>query len=154
MKVGYTAFVTYKRPCVDFHRRLLIKLFADMLCRLVIFLLLYHLFENLGSLIEVIPDATKFSQRAEVWSFQLVQIMMKIVTAFDEIWRIALYCKLYFTSDWVIELEINENIIGAFFQPIFNSDNFEFFRILFAEWLKLFVNSHDFLLFGWDLTSH
>jgi len=155
VEVSQATFITDKRLQINFHDCLLAQLLTNMLCWLVmLFLFLYHFLIDLGPLVKIVPDAAELSKRAKVWSLELIQVMVKIIAAFDKIRCVALYCQLYFAKYKVVELKVDKNVISTLLQSILYSNHFKFFRVLLADLLDLFINSNNLFLFRWNLAAH
>lgn len=67
----------------------------------------------LNSSVKRIPDAAKLGQRTKVGSLQLVEIVMEQVAALDKVRGLRFDCKLDLAEDFIVELYVDEDVIGA-----------------------------------------
>lgn len=79
---------------------------------------------------------------------------MKIIAVFGEVRDMAIYCQLYFAEYLIVELKVDQNIIGTFLQPIFYPNHFQLFRLLYAYLFDLFINSNNFILLRGNFAAH
>lgn len=88
-------------------------------------LLLDEVFIYVGSAVKGIPNAAKFSERAEVGPLKLIDIVMKEVATLDKVRSTGLDGQLYFTEYGIVELDIHQNVVGPLLQTIFDPNYFK-----------------------------
>ena len=70
---------------------------------------------------------------------QLIDVVLKQVTTFDEVGSMIVDGQLDLTKDGIVKFYVDKDIIGSTLESIFNSHYFELVWILFAYPLYLFV---------------
>jgi hypothetical protein len=72
--------------------------------------------------------------------------MMEHVAAFNKIGGAGLDSELNFAKDLIVKLNIDEDVVCAFLQSIFNPDNLHFLGIFTIYSDYFLVNLYDFSL--------
>lgn len=76
---------------------------------------------------------------------------MEKVAAFDKIWDSRFDGELHFADDFVVESQVQKDIVCSWTKPVLYSNYFQFLRSLTAYSLNLFVDLKDLLLPRWAL---
>lgn len=79
---------------------------------------------------------------------------MEQVAALDKVRGLRFDCKLDLAEDFIVELYVDEDVIGAWLQPVLYADDLHFFGVILADSLELFVDAHNLLFLGGALASH
>ncbi len=111
-------------------------------------LIVNELGKNIGLSLTVSPNTANFHERSKLSSFQFVNEVIDFIWAAHEFRLRSVDCDLDFAVDAIIELSIYHNVVSSLLEPIFNSDDFEFFGIRITQSLKLLKNFEYLLLFG------
>ena len=78
---------------------------------------------------------------------QLIDVVLKQVTAFDEIGSMIVDGKLDLTKNGIVKFYVDEDVIGSTLESIFYSHYLELVWVLSTYSVYLFVNSDYFSFF-------
>jgi len=79
---------------------------------------------------------------------------LKSLTAFNKFWSLWVYRQLNFTKNWFVKTSVNQDIVCAFFESIFDSYYTQNMGEISTNSVQLFVNGDDFLLLWRIFASH
>ena len=104
--------------------------------------------KSFGSRFKIVPDITHLRQRTKNWPFELINVVRKAIRALNKFgFWFAYHFKLNFTDNFVVEPDINQNIVSSFPEPIFDSNNFHFLGIWIADVNYIFEEGDNLFLF-------
>ena len=103
--------------------------------------------EGLAACVEVVPDVAELGDGSEDGAPELVDIMRKGVGALDELGLgLVVDLQLHLAGEYVVELEVDQYVVGALPQPVLHPHYLHLLGLLGAQHVDFAVDSHDFLL--------
>ena len=78
---------------------------------------------------------------------------MIFIGTLHEFGIVSVDCDLDFAVDEIVELGVDHNVLGSLFEPVLDSDDFEFLWHNYAHFLQLIKNLDHFFLLGGILAS-
>jgi hypothetical protein len=101
----------------------------------------------------VSPDTAHFHERSELSPFQFVNKVINFVGTTHKFRLRSVDCDLDLAVNNVVKFGIDQDVMGSLFEPVFDSDDFEFVRNLITHSLKLLENFEYLFLLGRILAS-
>ena len=84
--------------------------------------------------LKIVPNTAHLRNRAEDRPLQLINKMAKFIRTLNELsFGLVYNLKLNLAYNFLIEFDVDQDIVSAFFESVFNSDNFNFFRIVVTD---------------------
>ena len=81
--------------------------------------------------------------------------MRKTIRALNKFgFRLTYHFKLNFTDNFIVESDINQNIVSSFPEPVFDSHNFHFLGIGIADVNYIFEDCDNLFLFRRTFASN
>jgi hypothetical protein len=100
-------------------------------------LLACHLLVDLAPTVEAAPDAAEFRDGPEDGPFNLVDEVVVLVGALDEVGMVGVYCQLRLADKHVLETHVHQDIVSTFLQPVLYPYNLEEARLPLAQLRKV-----------------
>lgn len=113
-----------------------------------------HLLVNLEPAVKRAPDITKFSDGSENGAFSLVNEVVVLVGALDEVGMVGVDSQLRLTDESVFISEVHQDIVGTLLQPILNPDYLELLRLPVTQLTQMLEKLQYLTLLRGNFTSH
>ena len=113
------------------------------------FLRFNHFVKCFGSWLIIVPNAADLRNRPKNRSFELINVVRKVIWALNKLvfWFVD-DLQLDLTDNFVVEPDIDQDIICSFTESIFYPDDLHLFGVCLADVHDVFQNA-DGLLFLW-----
>jgi hypothetical protein len=99
------------------------------------------------------PNTAHLHERSKLGPFELINEVVDFIGAAHEFGLRCVDSDLNFTIDKIVELGVNHNVLSSLFEPVLDSDDFEFLWHHYAHSLQLIKNLDHFFLLGGILAS-
>jgi len=94
----------------------------------------FYFWKYFASGLKIVPNIAHLRNRAEDWPLHLINKMAKLIRTLNELsFGLVYNLKLNLAYNFLIEFDVDQDIVSAFFESVFNSDNFNFFRIVVTD---------------------
>ena len=113
-----------------------------------------HLLVDLAPSIQAAPDAAELADGSEDGALDLVDEVVVLVGALDEVGVVGVDCQLRLADEHVLVPHVHEDVVGAFLQPVLDADYLEHLRVLLRDIRQVLEQLQDFLLLRADLAPH
>ncbi len=111
-------------------------------------LLMNQLVKSLWSFVVSLPNAAHFQNGSKLGPLHFVNVMIDFVGTIDELWMGRIYSDLDFAVDGIVELRVDHDVVCRIFESVFDSNDFEQVRILWADSFDFIENFKDFFFLG------